>query len=199
MGTDGSGIVGKKVFLFAFMAEVPPTEKQKFINIVKKLGGICKPDEDMYVTDCTHIVVPDKIAKMGNKWCPKVFGALASGKHVIMSQFLIQSDASGRFLRETEFIPPFVASIVDHVSKQGKPFVGQTSMVIVENPRRQAELKVILRDGGAKVPDWSVADLSHKPLQKTRMLDTIYTDMTQEKAISNFVQRCKAGKEKQGD
>ena len=199
MGTDGSGIVGKKVFLFAFMAEVPPTEKQKFINIVKKLGGICKPDEDMYVSDCTHIVVPDKIAKMGNKWCPKVFGALASGKHVIMSQFLIQSDTSGRFLKEAEFVPPFVTPIVDHVSRQGKPFVGQTSIVIVDNHRRQAELKVILRDGGAKVPNWSVTDLRHKPLQETRKLDIIYTDTMQEKAMSNFVQRCNAEKEKQGD
>ena len=43
-------------------------EKEQFTKIIKSLGGICRPEEDMYVSDSTHIVVPDKIAESGNKW-----------------------------------------------------------------------------------------------------------------------------------
>ena len=70
-----------------------------------------------------------------------------------------------------------------------KPFVNQTAIVIINNPRRQAELKLILRDGGANVPNWSVTDLLHKPLHETLRLDIIYTDTMQEKTLQKFVDR----------
>ena len=192
----------KKVFLFAFMNEdgITPTEKLKFRRTLNKFEAICKMEESMYVSDSTHIVVPNQIAQSGKKWCPKLFGALAGGKHVITTQYLIDSETSGRFLNERDFIihhtiktytyiPPFVAPIVDHFSAHGKPFVNQTAIVIINNPRRQAELKVILRDGGANVPNWSVTDLLHKPLHETLRLNIIYTDTMQEKNLQKFVDK----------
>ena len=65
----------------------------------------------------------------------------------------------------------------------------QTSIVIINNPRRQAELKVILRDGGAKVENWGISDLKHKPLFETQKLNIIYTDTYQEQALNEFVDR----------
>ena len=143
----------------------------------------------MYLSKSTHIVVPDKIAENGTKWCPKLFGALAGAKHVVTAKYLLDCDEAGKFLEEKLYIPGFVTSIVDHIEKNGKPFQNQTSIVIINNPRRQAELKIILRDGGANVEHWGLSNLKHLPLFETRKLDYIYTDTLHEKALDEFVDR----------
>ena len=61
----------KRVFLFTFLGECTSFEKTMYIRILNKLGAICKMDEDMYVSDSTHIIVPDEIAEIGKKWSPK--------------------------------------------------------------------------------------------------------------------------------
>ena len=59
----------RKVFLFAFVNEISQDEKTKLDRIVKSLGAISRINEDMYVSDSTHIVIPDKITEKNNTDC----------------------------------------------------------------------------------------------------------------------------------
>ena len=100
----------EKVFLFAF--NMPQDEKEKLDKIVRKLGGISRVHEDMYVSDATHVVIPDDTV---HKWCPKLMGALAGGKTVVRVAYLIESDKAGTFLEEAKFVPNYVENIILHV------------------------------------------------------------------------------------
>ena len=110
MGSKGN----KKVFLFSFVNELTWEGKSRLDKGIKKLGGISKLNEDMYVSDATHILVPDKVDQ---KWCPKIFGALASGKFVVNTSYIEKSLEAGKFLDEVKFRPVFVDHIVEHVKR----------------------------------------------------------------------------------
>ena len=68
-----------RIFLLSHLRKFSIQEKEQFTKIIKSLGGICRPEEDMYVSDCTHVIMPSEILK-STQWCPKIFGALASKK-----------------------------------------------------------------------------------------------------------------------
>lgn len=104
----------KKVFLFSFIREFTNEEQEKLDSIVRSLGAISKLNEDMYVSDSTHIVVPDCVDQ---KWCPKLFGGLASGKEVVTGSYLFKSMKARKFLNEADFRPKYVKHIIDHVER----------------------------------------------------------------------------------
>ena len=75
-------------------------------------------------------------------------------------------------------MPKYAQEASEHIRRFGKLFAMDTVMVFVANSRRQAELKTILRDGGAHVVNWSYQDLSLKPEKELMKVNTVYTDMT---------------------
>ena len=165
----------KPVFLFAFSNKYAQPEKEKLEETVKKLGGLAKVTEDMYVTDATHVIVPDD---KNNGWCPKLVGAISSGKHILKTDYIWQSAKCGRFLPPENFIPSYLKQNVEHFTQERhkKPFSNTRIVVMVANTRRQAELKVILRDGGATVIHWTNVDFEVKPKHQKLEVDVVYTD-----------------------
>ena len=165
----------RPIFLFAFSNKYEQSEKDKLEETVKKLGGLAKVNEDMYVTDATHVIVPDD---KNNGWCPKLVGAISSGKYVLKTDYIWQSAKHGKFLPSDNFIPSYLKHNVEHFMQESnkKPFSNTKIVVMVENTRRQAELKVILRDGGATVFNWTKVDFKIKPDSEKMKVDVIYTD-----------------------
>ena len=105
-------------------------------------------------------------------------GALASGKFVVRASYLLESARAGAFIKERDFIPNFCQNTLKHVWANGKLFQNQTAMVLIDNARRQAEFKVILRDAGATIRNWSLTYLGIKPKDETLKLDVIYTNLS---------------------
>jgi hypothetical protein len=164
----------KKVFLYAQMT---CQEKQMCHEIVCILGdgAVSRPNEDMYVSDSTHIVISKSSAK---RVCSKVIGALGSGKFVIISDYMKACQAAGHFVDEWEYVPANLQHIIRHVRTCGRVFENTTAIVFLKETRRNIEIKNILRCGGANVLNWSTNDLVFKPLKDLCMVDYIFTDMS---------------------
>ena len=163
---------GKPVFLFAFSNKLSESEKLQYEKIAKKLGGEGRVTEDMYVSDATHVITPKHPG-----WCPKIIGALAGCKHVLTTDYLIQSDNAGKLLPVSEeFIPFNLRELSANFRRNGKPFSGLKVLVVVELHRRRTELKIILRDGGAIVQNWTLSDLECKPKEDLAKIDYVFTD-----------------------
>ena len=161
-------IAPKPVFLFAFSNRLSRTDKEKLDLIVTRLGGISKISEDLYVRDATHIIVPDDCG--GDHWCPKIVGALAAGKTVLKTSYLVQSAQNGYFLPFLDdYIPACFNEVSRYVIKFGRPFKGQVAKVVVKDRKRGIELRSILRDGGAEICH------SVEPEELVK-IDVIYTD-----------------------
>ena len=162
----------KPVFLFAFSNKLSESEKLKYEKIAKKLGGEGRVSEDMYVSDATHVITPKNPG-----WCPKIIGALAGCKHVLTTDYLIQSDNAGKLLPASEeFIPFNLRELSANFRRNGKPFSGLKVLVVVKLHRRRTELKIILRDGGAIVENWTLSDLECKPKEDLAKIDYVFTD-----------------------
>lgn len=161
----------KKVFIFAFLDD--QTEKNSLHRIITNLGGIARKNESMYVSDMTHIIMPNR-----DLWCPKVFGAVASKKHVVTPSYILDSEKAGKFLDEKNYYPTHIAPVASAINNSSPIFANQTCVVLLKNSRRQTELRLVLRDAGATVPPFSVDDLMLKPDRLTKPIKTIYTDMS---------------------
>ena len=163
----------KLVFLFAFSNKLSDTEKLKYQKIVTSLGGEARVQEDMYVSDATHVIVPNT----KQEWCPKIIGALAGCKDVLTTDYLIQCAQANQLLPITDrFIPSYLRGLTANFKENGKPFKGLKALVVVKSHRRQTELKIILRDGGATVHNWTLSDIGCKPIDDLAKIDIVYTD-----------------------
>ena len=179
-------IQAKPTFLFAFAHRLSKSEKEKLDLIVQRLGGDSRMSEDMYVRDATHVVVPDGSSE--NDWCPKIIGALAAGKTVLRTSYLIQSAQNGFFLPFLDdHIPQHFEAISRHYRRFGKPFQGVNAMVAIGSSRRRIELNSILRDAGAEVTVGPIDAQHHEQLVK---VDIVFTDtiLSQNLELQNFVQ-----------
>jgi hypothetical protein len=125
-------------------------------------GAISRPDEDMYVSDSTHVVISKTC--LGKRRPLKVIGALASGKFVITTDYLEACRSAGHFVDEWDFVPLDLQPIIKNVLRCGRVFENMTAVVFLKQNGRQAEFKTILRDGGANVLNWSIKDLVFKPM-----------------------------------
>ena len=165
-------IQSKPTLLFAFAHRLSKNEKEKLNLIVQRLGGDSRMSEDMYVRDATHVVVPDHCTE--NDWCPKIIGALAAGKTVLRTSYLIQSAQNGFFLPFLDdYIPQHFDAISRHYRRFGKPFQGVNAMVSIGQARRRVELNSILRDAGAEVTVGPIDADHHEQLVK---VDIVFTD-----------------------
>ena len=174
----------KPTFLFAFAHRLSKNDKEKLDLIVQRLGGDSRMSEDMYVRDATHVVVPDHCTE--HDWCPKIIGALAAGKTVLRTSYLIQSAQNGFFLPFLDdYIPQHFETIAQHYRRFGKAFQGLNCMVVIGQSRRRVELNSILRDAGAEVTVGSI--LEHTP--QLVKVDIVFTDtiLTQNSELHNFV------------
>ena len=119
----------KLVFLFAFSNKLSDTEKLKYQKIVTSLGGVARVQEDMYVSDTTHVIVPNT----KQEWCPKIIGALAGCKHVLTTDYLIQCAQADQLLPITDrFIPSYLRGLTANFKENGKPFKGLKVLVVVK-------------------------------------------------------------------
>ena len=162
----------KKVFIYD--DTLKPEEKRRCMNYVAELGGVSKLS-NTYVSEATHVVVHD--TNNLRLISPKVLGCLASGKHVVTIQYLIQCRIRGSFQNELINSDESVRKIQRSVLRYGKSFRNLTCLVFMHNAEKKRELQTILRDGGAKVPDWTIADLSSKPTLEITNVNKIFTEM----------------------
>ena len=175
----------KPVFLFAFSNRLSKNDKEKLDLIVRRLGGDSRISEDLYVRDATHVVIPDDLGS--DHWCPKIVGALAAGKTVLTTSYLVQSAQNGYFLPFLDdFIPQCFNEISRNVLRFGKPFKGQVANVFVRDAKRSVELRTILRDGGARVCHMNGIE----PIEELVKIDVIYTDgvLHDNPELQSFVQ-----------
>ncbi len=168
------GTLKRKVFLFAFMED---EEKKDLGEMISHLKGVARINENMYVSDCTHVVVPDELDTT-EKWCPKMLGALGSGnKFIVKSSFIKESFLRCQFLNEADYLPAVIKLNVQRIQVSGRPFKNYKCIVILSMPRRQAELKSILRDSGATVFNWTISDLRFKSSQEVAPLQYVFSDL----------------------
>ena len=162
----------KKVFIYD--DTLKPIEKRQCRKYVAELGGLSKICST-YVSEATHVVVQD--TNNLRLISPMVLGCLASGKHVVTIRYLIESHKRGSFQNELLHSDESVRKIQRNVEKYGKSFRNLTCLVFMSNSEKKIELQRILRDGGAKVPDWTVRDLSSKPTVEITNVNKIFTEM----------------------
>ena len=132
----------KKVFIYD--DTLKPEEKRQCINYVAELGGVSKLS-NTYVSEATHVVVHD--TNNLRLISPKVLGCLASGKHVVTIQYLIQCRIRGSFQNELINSDESVRKIQRSVLRYGKSFRNLTCLVFMHNTEKKRELQRILRDG----------------------------------------------------
>ena len=162
----------RKVFIYD--DTLKPIEKRQCMKYVAELGGSSKIC-NTYVSEATHVVVQD--TNNLRLISPMVLGCLASGKHVVTIRYLTESHKRGSFQNELMHSDESVRKIQRNVKKYGKSFRNLTCLVFMNNSEKKIELQRILRDGGAKVPDWTVRDLSSKPTVEITNVNKIFTEM----------------------
>ena len=67
-----------------------------------------------------------------------------------------------KFLREDEFIPSDIVILRSAFNKHGKIFLNQSCVILMENNKKQIELRNMVRDSGGAVLNWSCKDLALK-------------------------------------
>ena len=162
----------RKVFIYD--DTLKPIEKRQCRKYVAELGGLSKIC-NTYVSEATHVVVQD--TNNLRLISPMVLGCLASGKHVVTIRYLTESHKRGSFQNEVMHSDESVRKIQRNVKKYGKSFRNLTCLVFMSNSEKKTELQRILRDGGAKVQDWTVRDLSSKPTVEITNVNKIFTEM----------------------
>ena len=89
----------EKVFIYD--DTLSPKDKDSCERLVRSLGGISNLSET-YISEATHVVVADCNAL--GVISPKVLGCLASGKHVVTTEYLRESAKHQQFLQELMYI-----------------------------------------------------------------------------------------------
>lgn len=67
---------GRQRKIFLYSCNFTMQEKDMLEKKIQKLGGISYTMEDMYVSESTHVIVPDTWAR---KWTSVIMGAVGSG------------------------------------------------------------------------------------------------------------------------
>ena len=89
-------------------------------------------------------------------------GAIGSGKFIVRADFIHKSFEAKKFLREDEFIPSDIVILRSAFNKHGKIFLNQSCVILMENNKKQIELRNMVRDSGGAVLNWSCKDLALK-------------------------------------
>ena len=100
-------------------------------------------------------------------------GAIGSGKFILRENFIHESFKAKKFLREDEFIPNDIVYLRSAFSKHGKIFLNQNCIILMENSKKQIELRNMVRDSGGTVLNWSCKDLALKRDVELMKVDNI--------------------------
>ena len=76
--------------------------------------------------------------------------------------FIHKSFEAKKFLREDVFIPTDIVILRSAFNKHGKIFLNQNCIILMENSKKQIELRNMVRDSGGTVLNWSCKDLALK-------------------------------------
>ena len=171
----------KKVFIYSSFTNY--FDKYYLDDKVTKLGGKSQLREDMYISECTHVVVPNfwKSPDEENgtgKWTSMIVGAIGSGKFVVRADFINDSYEENAWKNEEDYIPPSILTLRSAFMLRDKLYTNQNILILVDNILRLTELRNIIKDGGGNVFRWVCRDLALKRNDETFKIDVIYTDMS---------------------
>ena len=168
----------KKIFYFS--AFTNPHEKTDLARKIRKLGGIARELEAIYQTELTHVIVPDSWNPnsniKGKGWTSLSMGAFGSYKFLLKEKYVEDSFKEKRFLCEETYIPEYIVDLrKSYMSRRKKQFQNQTVVILMDDQRRQMELKNMVRDAGANVLNWNCKDLALKRNDAILKIDVVYT------------------------
>ena len=162
----------------------------------RQMGAESNPRTIKYIGDdhYTHIIVhnfwcPEDAAledeqKVGDtEWSSFIYGAVASGRFVVTSDFILESHAAKYWKDELYYIPSSIMPLRRAFERKGKLFTDQNILILMDldiegNLSMLRQLQAIVRDGGGTVFPWTCRDLALKRSQETFKIDVIYTDMS---------------------
>ena len=74
---------GRQRKIFLYSCNFTMLEKETLEKKIQKLGGISHTMEDMYVSESTHVIVPDSWCR---KWTSVIMGAVGSGLILVLKR-----------------------------------------------------------------------------------------------------------------
>ena len=163
----------KKVFLMSGFSNF--LEKDTLDMKIRRLGGICRLMETMYISEATHVIVPNS---WNEQWTPVVMGAVGSGTYVVLEKYIHDSFIQNRFVEESTYMPSQIELLRQAYMKYGKLFINQTVVVLLKDFKKQMELKSMVRDSGGNILNWTCKDLGLKRDEDLLKINVIYTDLS---------------------